>query len=111
MNAKLNRRNARGFTLIEILLVVLILAILAAIVVSGFVDIRGDAENSAAHNQLQLLREQILLYRTNEHAFPADLSALVTTGQIREVPVHPGTGDWDYNASTGVLLSTADSSW
>jgi general secretion pathway protein G len=104
-------RSSRGFTLIEILLVVLILGLIAAIVVAGFINIQDDAEASATRSQLQMLREQIQLYRFNESAYPADLTSLVSTGQIGEVPEHPGDGDWNYDASTGVLLSTADASW
>ena len=86
------RRNTvkRGFTLIEILIVVVILGILAAIIVPQFTDAAQDANESSARSQLQSIRSQIELHRVqNNGAAPADLAELVTDGYIRAVPVWP----------------------
>jgi general secretion pathway protein G len=56
-------RNARrGFTLVEILIVVIILGILAAIVIPQFSNASNDARKSSLVSQLQTLRSQIQLY-------------------------------------------------
>ena len=55
-------RCKRGFTLIEILIVVVILGILAAIVIPRFAQATDDAESAAAHSQLNVLRGQVRLY-------------------------------------------------
>ena len=58
------RRNAkRGFTLVEILIVVIILGILAAIVIPQFTSASQDARKNSLTSQLQTLRSQIELYK------------------------------------------------
>lgn len=57
-----NRKN-QGFTLVEILIVVIILGILAAIVIPQFTNASQDARRSSLSSQLQTLRSQIELYK------------------------------------------------
>lgn len=62
----------KAFTLIEILIVVIILGILAAIVVPQFTSATEDAQLSSAKSTLQTIRSQIELYRVrNNGAYPA----------------------------------------
>ena len=58
------RRNIRkGFTLIEILIVVIILGILAAIVIPQFTSASTEARESNLRSQMQTLRSQVALYK------------------------------------------------
>jgi general secretion pathway protein G len=57
------RKSKSGFTLVEILIVVIILGILAAIVIPQFTNASQDARKSSLVSQLQTLRSQIQLYR------------------------------------------------
>src|SRR5215212_9742446 len=58
------RRTAkRGFTLVEILIVVIILGILAAIVIPQFTNASQDARKSSLVSQLQTIRSQLELYK------------------------------------------------
>src|SRR4051794_9344427 len=59
--ARMSRRSA--FTLVEILIVVVILAILAAAVIPQFTDSTADAKDSTASFNLSALRSQIALYK------------------------------------------------
>ncbi len=61
----MRQANSRrtGFTLVEILIVVIILGILAAIVIPQFSNAGSDARKSSLVSQLQTLRSQIQLYR------------------------------------------------
>ena len=80
----------RGFTLIEILIVVVIIGILATMVVPKFADARREASISSVRNQLQTLRAQVELYRAgNGGVLPSStdlMPALVEADQIRRVP-------------------------
>ena len=53
----------KGFTLIEILIVVIILGILAAIVIPQFSSASNDARKSSLSSTVQTLRSQVALYR------------------------------------------------
>ena len=60
-------RKNKGFTLVEILIVVIILGILAAIVIPQFTTASEDARRSALASDLQSLRSQIELYKIQHH--------------------------------------------
>lgn len=62
-NQAATTRNRRGFTLVEVLIVVVILGILAATVVPQFTSANTDAKQSALIQDLQTLRSQIELYK------------------------------------------------
>lgn len=108
---RLRKRNRRGFTLIEILIVVVIVGILAGISIPKFVDFRDDAQESAVRKDLQSLRSQINYYYFQENIYPNDLDAMVTDGYLPSYPEHPGGGNWVYNNTTGELLSSVDATW
>jgi general secretion pathway protein G len=57
-----HQRDRRGFTLVEILIVVVILGILAAIVIPKFTNASEDAKRSSLTSSLHSLRSQIELY-------------------------------------------------
>ncbi len=70
------RRQPRGFTLVEILIVVIILGILAAIVIPQFTNASNDARNNSVASTLQTLRSQIELFKIQHADTPPDLTAL-----------------------------------
>ena len=73
------KRNIRGFTLVEILIVVIILGILAAIVIPQFTNASNDARNNSVASTLQTLRSQIELYKIQHaDAPPVDATNFLT---------------------------------
>lgn len=75
------RQRRQGFTLVEVLLVVVILAILAATVIPQFTSSGEDAKDSAVNFNLQTLRSQIELYKLQHNGEPPDAPTLgVLTG-------------------------------
>ncbi len=86
-----------GFTLIEILIVVVILGILAAVVITQFTDARGDANDSSVLTQLQTIRQQIEVYRVKNGDDPEledeeQWDDLVLNDYLHSVPVNPLNG-------------------
>ncbi len=74
------RRNTVGFTLIEMLLVVVIIGILAAIVVPSMIDRRKDADKSAARGTLASFCSALDSYAVDNGRYPSTdqgLDALV----------------------------------
>src|SRR6476659_1285890 len=74
------RRVSKGFTLIEILIVVIILGILAAIVIPQFTNASKDAKQSALVTMVQSLRSQIALFKLQHNDRLPGANPLVDTG-------------------------------
>ena len=72
------KRNVRGFTLVEILIVVIILGILAAIVIPQFTNASNDARNSSVSSTMQTLRGQVELYKIQHADTPPALTSMWT---------------------------------
>jgi len=68
-------RAKNGFTLVEILIVVVILGILAAIVIPQFTEASNEAKLASLMCDLQTLRSQIELYKIQHNDIPPTLAA------------------------------------
>lgn len=96
-------KNA-AFTLIEILIVVVLLGILAAIIIPQFTDASDDAKVGAQDTDVASLQSLVELYRVKEGAYPAALANLVADGYTRSVPTNPVTAAaYTYVAATGTV--------
>jgi general secretion pathway protein G len=103
-------RLSKAFTLVEILIVVVILGILAAIVVPQFTNASQDAQVGNVETQLQTIRSQIELFRVRNNgnyppalvaggpatpAAPGAWADLVGADYMRSVPINPRTNTAD----------------
>lgn len=71
----MRRRSTTGFTLVEILIVVVILGILAAIVVPQFTKATDDASSTATYDTLNRVRRAIEIYHARNNSQWPDASA------------------------------------
>ncbi len=95
------KRKQNAFTLIEILVVVILVGIMAAIVIPQFTDASDDARQSSQDMNLRILQNAVDYCQHETGAFPANLNALVTAGYLRSMP----EGTWGYTAATGVVTA------
>jgi general secretion pathway protein G len=92
------KRNARGFTLVEILIVVIILGILAAIVIPQFTNASNDARNNSVASTLQTMRSQIELFKIQHSDTPPSAAGFVSVMTGKTNPT-----DLTNASSTGTL--------
>ena len=72
------RRRARGFTLIELIIVITLIAAVLAVVAGKVISNKKRAEASLAKTQLSSLAAQIDQYQTDVGTYPESLQQLVT---------------------------------
>ena len=89
----------KAFTLVEILIVVVILGILAAIVVPQFTNATQDAQAGNIQTQLDTLNNQIELFRARNNAYPNsgtltgyDWLEMINQGYLKSPPKNPYNG-------------------
>lgn len=75
----MHRKGSKGFTLVELLIVVVILGILAAIVIPQFTQASQSAVKGALKSQLQTIASQLELYRVQHQGVYPVLAGESTT--------------------------------
>jgi general secretion pathway protein G len=89
------RRAAGGFTLIELMVVLALISVLAAM---GVVQYRNSVlrtKEAVLSEDLFRMRDAIDQYYADKGKYPANLDTLVTDGYLRQVPKDPVTNSTD----------------
>ena len=86
-----SRRARRGFTLLELIIVVAIIGILSAIAMPALKDMPRRAAESVLKTNLRTLREVIDQYYGDKGHYPETLEALVEEHYLRAIPIDPIT--------------------
>lgn len=68
------RRQATGFTIVELLIVIVVIGILAAITIVAYSGIQTRAENTKTNNALGYYAKALQLYATNNGLYPTEAS-------------------------------------
>jgi general secretion pathway protein G len=97
------RRRQSGFTLVELMVVMLIISVLAAIAVPKFIAAMQSAREAVLKEDLHVMRQAIDSYTMDKQKGPQSLDDLVQAGYIKEVPVDPVT-----HSNTTWVTATSD---
>ena len=131
--SKMVRRGSRGFTLIEMLIVIVVIAILALIVIPRLLGAGRKAKEASLKGNLHELRNVIQQFEADLGDYPASLAQVVATTAPtgnggRGISLDPsgykgpylrtadgalpkdpftGTNTWTYTAATGSVVSAS----
>ena len=120
MRTNIARSTHRAFTLIEILIVVVILGILAAIVIPQFTDATQAATDSSVRSQLQTIRSTIELYRAQERPLttavwhsanstaPSDWLLMIDGDYLQTLPKNPL---WPAGSAQTAISADGSGAW
>lgn len=105
MNPKLTRATTRGFSLMELMVVITILGILAVVVQKNVWPMIGKAKQNTAKANIRTFMDAIGQYRLNNNKLPDSLDALVMPDPKNQnqayiedetVPLDPWDNPYDY---------------
>ena len=117
------RRHLLGFTMIELLVVATIMILLTTIALVSYRSATQGSRNAKRKTDLQTVRQALVLYRSDNGCYPADLTftAMLTTisSYLSDTPYDPqgsesaplyvytplGSGDCGTGAATGFMIS------
>jgi general secretion pathway protein G len=104
-------RSVRGFTLIEMLIVILIIGLVAGLVGPALFGKLTQSQETAAKTQMKAFSQALDMYRLDVGRYPDNLDALVhSSGQnwdgpylrdVKDVPKDPWDHDYQYSVTDG----------
>jgi general secretion pathway protein G len=95
------RRRRRGFTLIELMVVLAVIALLLSVAVPRYFNSVDKAREGVLRADLVTMRDAIDKYYGDTGRYPDSLQQLVSSRYLRTLPVDPITG----SASTWTVLA------
>ena len=90
-----------GFTILELIMVMTIIVILAAVSVVSYQKLQLKAKETLLKDDLKQLRKLVDQYGADKEALPQGLEDLVKEQYLHEVPIDPMTGKDDWVVEIG----------
>ena len=89
-------RRGAGFTLVELMVVLVIIALLLTIAVPRYFGAVENGKRSVQRQNIAAIRDAIDKYRGDQGSYPQTLDDLVEKKYLRAIPVDPLTGRTDW---------------
>jgi general secretion pathway protein G len=107
MKPRSKKNRSRGFTLLELIIVISIMAILVSIAVPNFTTSIKQSREAVLRQNLFTLRSLISQYTLDKQKAPQSLQDLVQAGYMKQIPVDPITGqvDWTVDQEQDTVMS------
>ena len=96
-----DRRGDRGFTLLELVMVMTIIVILASVGVASYQQIQLKARETILREDLRQMRKMIDQFAADKERLPQSIEELVQERYLRSVPVDPITDEADWELEMG----------
>jgi general secretion pathway protein G len=96
-----NKLLAAGFTLLELMIVISIIIILAAITLPQYQKTVMQTREAVLKDDLRKMRTLIDQFAADKGRLPQSLDELVSAGYMREIPVDPFTGQKEWQQEMG----------
>jgi general secretion pathway protein G len=98
-------KKRRGFTLVELMVVMTIIALLISVVVPDYIGKMRRAEEAVLQENLSLMRDSLDKHYADTGRYPTSLEDLVVKHYLRAIPKDPFT----QSAATWVAVPPGDS--
>lgn len=110
---KIKLRNKKGFTLVELLIVVAIISVLATLLMANFIGVRQRARDAQRKADIRQIQSALELYRSDQGNYPAAVNNAVgacnsaltggSSTYMQKIPCDPNStynsGDYYYTSS------------
>lgn len=95
-------KQQEGFTLVELMIVVVILGIISGIGIQQYGQVQEKAREAAHQANLRILKSAVQVYEMGEGTKPVDIAAL-SPNYLDAAPVSPWKGGPVYTVTNGVV--------
>ena len=104
-----NRKNEAGFTLMELMIVMMIIGVLTTLAIPSFVGAIRNAKEAVLKEDLRVMRSAIDSYTMDKQKAPQSLEDLVQEGYLKVIPEDPMTKSRDtWNTDVSDSLHSLD---